>query len=260
MSLFVRDLGGEGLPPLVVLHGFLGSSRNWTGTGKRLAEHFHVRALDLPNHGGSPRLEPATYDRMVEALLDTLDELGLERVHLMGHSLGGKVVMRTACDHPDRVDHLFVLDIAPRLYPFDPRALDAMAAIDLAAVRQRSDAEAQMAEHINSKAHRLFLLTNLVRTDSGEYRWQVDLELLRAQLPIWLQPPLDPDQTFEGPTTVITGGDSRYIVEGDAALTQGYFPQARFYRLEGSGHNVHIEGGEAFLNAVRSIRTGVTGP
>jgi len=235
-----------------VLHGFLGSSRNWSGTGKRLAEHFHVRALDLPNHGESPRLEPATYDRMVGELLDTLDELNLDRVHLMGHSLGGKLVMRTACDHPQRIEHLYVLDIAPRVYPFDPRALDAMAAVDLSAVRQRSDAEAQMAEHVTSKAHRLFLLTNLVRTDAGEYRWQVDLDLLREQLPIWLQPPLGPEHTFAGPTTVITGADSRYIVEGDAALTSRYFPEARFHSLEGSGHNVHIEGGQAFLDAVRS--------
>lgn len=253
MSLFVRDLGGSGRPPLVVLHGFLGSSRNWIGTGKRLAETFHVRALDLPNHGSSPRLEPATYDRMVAALLDTLDELGLDRVHLMGHSLGGKLVMRTACDHPRRVEHLYVLDIAPRLYPFDPRALDAMAAVDLASVQQRSDAEAQMAEHVSSKAHRLFLLTNLVRTDAGDYRWQVDLDLLRTQLPIWLQPPLTSGQRFDGPTTVITGSTSKYIVEGDAGLTQGYFPSARFHQLEGSGHNVHIEGGEAFLSAVLSV-------
>jgi pimeloyl-ACP methyl ester carboxylesterase len=46
-----RDLGGEGKPPLVVLHGLLGSSRNWQTAGRDLAAHFHVSALDLRNHG-----------------------------------------------------------------------------------------------------------------------------------------------------------------------------------------------------------------
>lgn len=250
MGLSVLDLGGEGHPPLIVLHGFLGSSRNWTGTGRSLAERFHVRALDLPNHGSSPALEPAGYDQMVLAVLETLDRLQLDKVHLMGHSLGGKVAMRTACRHPERIEHLYVLDIAPRQYPLDLRALDAMQALDLDRVTQRKDAEMQMAEHISSPALRLFLLTNLVRTEEGGYRWQVDLDLLRRQLPVWLEAPLAAGDRFDGATTVITGAESRYVVEGDAELTRRYFPLARFHVLAGSGHNVHIEGGEDFLRAV----------
>ncbi len=252
MPLHIRGLGGSGNPPLVILHGFLGSSRNWVGVGRRLAERFHVLALDLPNHGASPRVDPAGYDRMVASLLETLEHLGLAQCSLMGHSLGGKVVMRTACDHPERVDRLYILDIAPRRYPFDPRALDAMAAVDLAAVSKRSDADEQLAAHVFSEAHRRFLLTNLVRTDGGQYDWQVDLALLRQQLPVWLQPPLFEGHRFEGPTTVITGERSRYVQPGDVELTVGYFPQASFHRLEGSGHNVHIEGDEDFLRAVYS--------
>ena len=47
--LFHRDLGGAGLPPLLILHGFLGSSRNWQTAGAGLASRFHVYALDLRN-------------------------------------------------------------------------------------------------------------------------------------------------------------------------------------------------------------------
>ncbi|MDB4385201.1 alpha/beta fold hydrolase, partial [Opitutaceae bacterium] len=62
LELFSRDLGGEGKLPLVVLHGLLGSSRNWLSAGKALAENWHVQAIDLRNHGRSPHGGSMTYD------------------------------------------------------------------------------------------------------------------------------------------------------------------------------------------------------
>jgi pimeloyl-ACP methyl ester carboxylesterase len=53
LTLFHREFGGAGLPPLVLLHGLLGSSRNWQTTGADLAQRYHVFALDLRNHGRS---------------------------------------------------------------------------------------------------------------------------------------------------------------------------------------------------------------
>lgn len=252
MTLHVTDYGGAGRPPLVVMHGLLGSARNWAGTGKRLAEHYHVLALDLPNHGASPALDPADYPSMVRALLATLDGLGLERVTLMGHSLGGKVAMCSACWHPSRVERLLVLDIAPRQYVPDYRSFDAMQAVDLGRVSQRTDAETQMSEFGLSDSHRLFLLTNLVRTDEGTYRWAVDLELLRRQLPLFTAPPLRPQDRYEGPTRFIVGGGSRYWTEGDLEIALRHFPRADVVVLPDSGHNVHIEGGAQFLSAVQS--------
>ena len=250
MILHAADLGGAGRPPLVVLHGLLGSSRNWTSTGKRLAEHHHVLALDLPNHGASPALEPADYPAMVAAVLDTLDAHGLERVTLMGHSLGGKVAMCLACWHPERVERLFVLDIAPRAYTPDYRSLDAMLGVDLSRVSQRKDAEDQMAEAIPSWSHRLFLLTNLDRTDEGAYRWQVDLELLKRQLPLFTAPPLRPEDRYDGPTRLIVGGGSNYVREGDFEQMVRHFPRADLEVVPDAGHNVHVEGGERFVTAV----------
>ncbi|MGE9294800.1 MAG: alpha/beta fold hydrolase, partial [Puniceicoccales bacterium] len=54
VKLHYRYFGGEGKPPLVLLHGLLGSSRNWVSVAKELCEHFEVFALDLRNHGASP--------------------------------------------------------------------------------------------------------------------------------------------------------------------------------------------------------------
>ena len=88
MTLFHRDLGGAGAPPLVILHGLLGSSRNWQTAGRDLARSanspaegatagFHVFALDLRNHGASPHAREMTYAAMAEDVIAWLDAQGM---------------------------------------------------------------------------------------------------------------------------------------------------------------------------------------
>ena len=112
-----RDLGGAGRPPLVLLHGMLGSSRNWQTTGRDLAEHCHVLAPDLRNHGMSPHAGSMRYDEMVADVLAWIEAQGLARATLLGHSMGGKVAMLLACRHPERVERLLAVCGSARTAP-----------------------------------------------------------------------------------------------------------------------------------------------
>ena len=270
VELHVRDLGGSGRPSLVVLHGLYGSSRNWVTAGRALSERYHVVALDLRNHGQSPQRAGMAYEELAGDVLATLDRAGIDDVAIMGHSLGGKVAMALACRHPERVRELFVLDIAPREYAPDTSLLDALLAVDLSAVTRRAEAEEQLVDAIPDRGLRLFLLTNLVRgsgserSDSSErpdesdqpgesdqdYVWQSDLEALRAGMNEIRANPLSPADRFDGPTTFIVGSRSRYVTERDRGAILEHFPKAQIVELEGVGHDVHTEGGEAFLDAV----------
>ncbi len=101
---------------MIILHGILGSSRNWQTAGGDLASRYHVFALDLRNHGGSPPAGEMTFAAMADDVRAWIDAHGLGRVTLLGHSMGGKVAMLYACRHPERVDKLVVVDIAPKDY------------------------------------------------------------------------------------------------------------------------------------------------
>ncbi len=252
MKLHAREFEGAGGAPLIILHGMLGSSRNWATVGKKLAEFSHPVALDLPNHGDSPRADSASIQTMATAVLDWMDEHGVTRASLMGHSLGGKVAMRLACDVPERVERLFVLDIAPRPYSPNTATLDAMIAIDVGALQTRGDADAQLAAAGMGPTHRGFLLTNLVRNDSGGFRWQVPLEVIRNHIPEWTRTPLEAGDRYEGQTLFISGGRSEYLTRSDFEAARGSFPNSTLLVLPDSGHNVHIEGGDAFVDAVRT--------
>ena len=248
-TLFHRDLGGAGKPPLVILHGLLGSSRNWQTTGRDLTARFHVMALDLRNHGGSPHEEAMTYEFMVADVLAWLDAQGLAQVTLLGHSLGGKVAMLLACRHPERMKRLIVVDIAPKDYHSAAHREEfaAMSALDLASLASRTAAEQSFEAQVPDWVMRKFLATNLERTPEGQWRWLINLPALTAALPVLEANALAPEDQFAGETLFILGGKSRYVKEADYAGIHRHFPGARIETIATAGHNPHMETREAFV-------------
>ncbi|MBS0633766.1 MAG: alpha/beta fold hydrolase [Verrucomicrobia bacterium] len=255
IQLFHRDLGGAGHPPLVLLHGLLGSSRNWQTTGRDLAASYHVLALDLRNHGSSPHAEPMDYATMVADVLAWLDAQGLTRVTLMGHSMGGKVAMQLACRHPERVEKLIVVDIAPKNYawPEHRQEFAAMNELDLASLTTRAEAEQRWEARVPNLGMRKFLATNLERTPEGAWRWMIDLPVITAALPALEQDSLDTTDRFTGPTLFIIGGRSRYVAATDHVAIRTHFPAAQIEVLSEAGHNPHMETREAFVGLVNSF-------
>jgi esterase len=255
VSLFQRDLGGPGRPPLVILHGMLGSSRNWQTAGRELAAHYHVRALDARNHGGSPQADTMDYPAMVADVVGWLDAHSLPKVTLLGHSMGGKTAMLLACRHPERVERLIVVDIAPKSYRWAGHREEfaAMNELDLATLGSRAEAEARFESRVPDWAMRKFLATNLERTPAGGWRWLVNLPVLTAALPVLEADPLDPADRFAGPAEFVVGGRSPYVRPEDHAAILAHFPAARITVLPDCGHNPHMEAREAFVAGLRTV-------
>lgn len=251
-----REFGQAGNPPLVILHGLLGSARNWQTAARDLAADHHVSALDLRNHGDSFHADAMDYDVMADDVRAWLDARGLARVPLIGHSMGGKVAMRLACGDAARVAALVVVDVAPKAYPRShTREFDAMNALDVSALASRADAERQMAAIIADWGMRQFLLSNLERDPGGRgFRWIVNLSALTAALPELEAEFLGPEDRYSGPTLFVLGGRSRYFVRGeDEARARTYFPKAQFVTIAESGHNPHFETRERFVAIVREF-------
>jgi pimeloyl-ACP methyl ester carboxylesterase len=253
--LFHRDLGGEGGPPLILLHGLLGSSRNWQTAGADLAAHYHVCALDLRNHGRSPHDEVMTYEAMAADVLAWLDAQGMARVHLVGHSMGGKVAMLLACRHPERVARLVVVDIAPRDYywPGHRASFAAMNELELGNLRSRAEAELRFEARVPSWPMRKFLATNLERTPEGTWYWQINLPGLTRALPEMERNPLRADDRYEGAVQFIAGGKSLYIEAGDQAAIRAHFAGAELRTIAEAGHIPQLEARAAFVAAVLGV-------
>lgn len=264
VELNARELGGAGKAPLVLLHGLLGSSRNWQTAGGGLAEAEeaaggrNVWALDLRNHGKSPWRDVMSYGAMVADVLAWLDARGFGAVDLMGHSMGGKVAMALACRHPERVRRLVVVDIAPKDYLSHGHRAEfaAMNELRLDTLRSRGEAEMRMEGRVPDWAMRKFLTTNLERGDDGAWRWSVNLAALTVALPELERNPLAADERFGGPVLVIRGGKSRYVEDADLARIAERFPASRVETLPAAGHNPHMETRAEFCTVAGAFLAG----
>lgn len=258
VPLFHRHYGARDNPPLVILHGLLGSSRNWQTVAKSLAEQFSVFALDLRNHGESPHADAMDYPALAEDVRAWLDAQGLEKAHLLGHSMGGKTAMLAAVRWPERLASLTVVDIAPRSYESHHRVeFAAMNGFDIGAVASRQEAEeALAAQGVHDWAMRQFLLTNVRRDDTGgavRYAWSINLPVLSRAVSELCVNPLAPDAHYAGPVLFVRGGKSNFMRDDDTADIQRHFPRAAVLVLPNAGHNPHIDARELFATVVQGF-------
>ena len=249
MQLHYQTLGqGQ---PLILLHGLFGASNNWGTVAKPFSQHYQVIAVDLRNHGSSPHSASQSYTDMADDLLELCDALSLKRIHLLGHSLGGKVAMQFATQHPDRVEKLIVVDMAMRAYAdAHTHLIDVMMAIDLSTLQSRHEVDKILSSSIPQAMVRQFLLMNLIKSDSS-LAWRINLAALKTNY-AGLQQAVCGNAHYEKPCLFIRGEHSDYVQDADTEHIKTNFIHAQFASLP-TGHWVHAEQRQAFIEVVSSF-------
>jgi len=239
MKLHFRTLG-EGTPQ-IIMHGVFGSSDNWQTVGKEFAKKFKVYLVDLRNHGKSPHSDEFNYPAMAKDVIEILDDEGISKAHILGHSMGGKVAMALATNYADRLEKLVVVDIAPKHYPpHHEQIFNGFKSVDLLTIKSRKDADEQMAKTIPNMGVRQFILKNLDRDENGEFKWKLNLKVIEREAKL-IGSSIDENAHFSGETLFIGGGKSDYIQREDHELILKHFPGASIETIEGAGHWVHAE-------------------
>ncbi len=237
-------------PPLVIAHGLYGSGRNWGVIARRLADRRDVVAVDMRNHGDSPRFPTQGYPDMAADLAEVIESLGPQPVDLLGHSMGGKAAMQLALTRPDLIRRLVVADIAPVPYSHDQtRNAQAMAALDLSQITSRAEADAALARHIEDPALRAFFLQSLDLRQKPP-RWKLNLAVLESEMPKIVGWP-GTQGSFDHPALFLTGAESPYVRPEHRETIKALFPKARFARIPQAGHWLHAEKPREFEETVR---------
>ncbi|MDD5319244.1 MAG: alpha/beta fold hydrolase [Methylococcales bacterium] len=248
VDLAFEELGSPGDAPLIILHGFFASSRNWRLVAEKLAVNFHVYLLDMRNHGASAHHPIMDYPAMAADLLQFMENHGLTTASLLGHSMGGKVAMWFALNYPDRMDKLIIADIAPVSYKhsFD-NLIQALKALPLHEISNRKRAELLLASAIPELSYRQFLLQNLILKD-GAYRWRIDLDIFYRMAPnIAAFPGVDHLAVYTGKALFIAGEESGYVKADDLKTL---FPNASLSVIANAGHWLHVQQPGAFIEQV----------
>lgn len=257
IELAYREFGDVSRPSIVLLHGLFGSSSNWGTIARRLADRYHVVVPDLRNHGQSSHHPASDYPSMVADVLGLMDLLSLSSAALVGHSMGGKIAMHLALTAPQRVERLAVVDMSPVRYTHDfNEVLRAFDTVDLATVRSRGDADAQMRLVLPAGGVRAFLLQNLTK-QAGRWSWRLNLEALAAaRSQIVGFPDHAESQIFPRPTTFIYGELSDYVQPSHHAVIAGLFPDALMCEVPAAGHWVYADRPEGFMACLEPFLDG----
>ncbi len=248
MNLYFKTLG-EG-KPLLVLHGLFGSGDNWLSLAKQWANHYKVYLIDQRNHGHSPFDEAMDYEVLSEDLYEFIAHEGLRDVNLLGHSMGGKTVLRFAQKYDFLIEKMIVADMGIKEYkPHHEEIFQALWAADVENRTSRKEVEETLASIINDESTKQFLMKNLYWKDPGkELAWRFNLPVLSANRNKLVQGLSNEKINTEA--LFLVGGNSRYVPASDFDSIQNLLPHARFEIIEGAGHWLHAEKPQEFIQSV----------
>jgi esterase len=257
VDLHYRRMGPADAPPVMILHGLLGSSDNWASIGRTLAEPEdpsiaprQVFLVDLRDHGRSPHTAEISYPLMAADVHALAQELGLRDLVLVGHSMGGKVAMVVAQHWPELLKRLVVVDITPREHENNhDHILGALSTADLSPGTTRKQVEEHIATQVKEPGVVQFLMKNLYWNEEQQLAWRMNVPLLQRELPAILAA-IGPERVTV-PALFIRGGQSNYVQRADIPAIQEQFPNCRVETIPLAGHWVHAQAPEQVIGLIR---------
>ena len=253
MKLFFRKFGSG--QPVVILHGLFGLSDNWVTFARQLGEHYAVYVPDLRNHGQSPHSTVFDFSSLENDITELVEEIGSDRIFLIGHSLGGKTAMFFALHHPEIVRKLVIVDISLRKSPPDSEhqlLLNAMMDVDFSEANSRSDVEKQLQQTVKSQKLRQFLMKNVYWRDRHSLDWRLNLRAINENLMSVFEG-VDVSGSYPGPALFIRGGSSEYVRDSDLDDLKMKFPGSELETIANASHWVHADAPGEFYSLVKNF-------
>lgn len=243
---------GNGPTNLIILHGLFGSLDNWMTLGKKIAERHTVWLVDQRNHGRSPHDPVWDYSSMAHDLQAFIHQHGIKDPVLLGHSMGGKTVMKFANLFPKLAKGLLIIDMAPRFYnPHHQVIIKAFEAVHVEKIQSRTEAEERMMTIVQEDSIRLFLLKNLGR-DSNGYFWKHNFKVIKANIEN-IGEATFPDKEIAIPTLFVRGEKSDYVNMEDFKEARKWFTKANLETISGAGHWIHAERPTILLEVISTF-------
>ncbi|KAL5258067.1 hypothetical protein ACHWQZ_G012879 [Mnemiopsis leidyi] len=242
--------------PIIFLHGLFGSKINFSRHSRKIAADLKTETycLDCRNHGSSPWYDSMYLPELCEDVVKFAKQQNLDKVNLVGHSLGGKQACLVCAYNPELVQSAVIVDIFPT--NFTSTVLDetctALLLLDTLNIKSRNEASLLLANQIKAESERNFILSNLLQVKGGGWRWRCNLDTI-SQFTEEIR--CYPDNVPVSPTNTLFlyGGESDYMSQERVKRTEELFSSAQFQKVEGAGHIVHLDQPEQFYTALRNF-------
>ncbi|MCD4792220.1 MAG: alpha/beta fold hydrolase [Bacteroidales bacterium] len=261
MKLFYREYGVG--PPLIFIHGFLGMSDNWIPVGKSFSKTHKVYLLDIRNHGQSPHSEEHNYNAMRSDIKEFMSYHKITKATLIGHSMGGKLVMNFACIFPDLVESIIVIDISPRSYLNNKNIsgkalnhkelLNFMKNFDIKNIKDRKEVFSASNKKFGDEFINQMIQKNIKRNSDKSFSWKLNLEVLIDNIEHIAGKIEISEKSDKIKSLFIFGKESLYFSEKDYNSVKDNFPDSDVKVIKKSGHNIHIDNKERLIEEIKQF-------
>ncbi|WWO99754.1 MAG: alpha/beta fold hydrolase [Candidatus Dasytiphilus stammeri] len=244
-----KKIDPKSTTPIVMIHGLFGDLSNLNTLARCLSDFRKIIQVDVRNHGSSKHNDEMNYIVMARDILETLDANRIDRIIIIGHSMGGKIAMTMTAIAPKRIEKIIVIDIAPVAYKIKQSYADiftALNAVKDAKITSRQDAANLMRQYIHEHNIMNFLLKSF---EHG--KWRFNLPCLHKRYKEILDWQIVP--SWSKPALFIRGEYSHYLDEVYYNYVLNQFPKAHIHLIAGSGHWVHFDKFYQLLSIIRKF-------
>ena len=248
MKILHSKIIGSGNNHIIILHGLLGMGDNWKSVANKLSndKSFCIHLIDQRNHGKSFHSEKMNYDLMVDDLHNYLKHNSIDKCFLVGHSMGGKTAINFSMTHPEYLNKLIIVDIAPKKYePKFNYLFQALQSLNLCNYSSRKEIEVELTKNVSEESLVFFLLKNIGRDSNNKFFFKANINVLHQNLIVLMEKLIIHDKILID-TIFLKGEKSAYINENDVVLIKDRFPNSKIISIPNSGHWVHAENPEYF--------------
>jgi pimeloyl-ACP methyl ester carboxylesterase len=246
-----EEWGEPGAPQILLLHGGNQSAHSWDLVSLHLSDRYHVFALDQRGHGDSewPRDQDSSIDARVSDALAFLDDQGIERPLIMGHSMGGRVTMGMVLERPELARGIVLVDVGPELSEQGTKVIANFVVhnVEFDDLDEFLDNVAKY-DRFRSREHIARTVKyNMLRRADGKYISKVD----HRRIPL-----SHSELTFERatriqcPVLLVRGAESDVLEPEAAQRFADALPNGTLVTVEKTGHNVHSGNTPGFLEAI----------
>ena len=247
---------------LVVLHGLLGSSNNFRSivSNPSIKSKINSYLLDLRNHGASEHKPSMEIREMAGDVVHFIKEKNLKNLVLIGHSLGGKVLMSMATDYPDIhsfVKSVVIMDIAPVNYYKDPTQKHSSTLDNLSMLtklnsivmegKPYNDLRKEIFKNCPSKEIGELIWTNVLHDNKqNKHKWRINLSAIVQYYPKFIEyVPTNTQKCYSGIIKIMRGAKSDYIKDEYLKNFKEIFKTLNLTNdvitIKDAGHWIHFE-------------------
>lgn len=255
--LFYRTYG-TGFP-VIILHGLYGASDNWVTIAKKLAKDFKVIIPDQRNHGKSFHHPEINFDVLTQDLKEFVDELKIKRFHIIGHSMGGKVAVNFMQKHPEYVEKVIFVDVAPtntnpskKIIKFHKLVISILNDLNLKSFSSRQQLKKHLESKLFSELLVNFLMKNFYHIPAGGFDSKLNIIAVKDNIDKILGE-VSINKKIINQSLIIKGGDSEYFKAEDFPNIKLKFPNIKMEIIPKTTHWVHAENPKEFYRLTVSF-------